>query len=839
MILKKFQRRVLDEASAFLDAVATERAKGNERHASTDAWDAIGARGAYRNRKNGVGKDLPTFCIKVPTGGGKTLLATHILGLAHSALLRERNGTGLAVWVVPSEQIFRDTLAHLRDRRHPYRESLEFAVSGRVDVWEKHEVHRMTPAQLRGALNVLLLVLASTNRETREQLKFFRDSGGNIVQHFPPEDRLEEHAALRARVPNMETVGDVLVATSLANLVRLCEPVVILDEGHKATSDLARRTIEGMNPSLVVELSATPPEGANKLVVVQGQKLLDEEMIKLPINVANSREASWRACLAKAQDRRDRLAVLAKRHRRTGGVSIRPIVLVQVERTGKNQRDGRLVHAEDVRDHLVQRLGVAPGAIAVKSAATDELERTDLLDEGCPVEWIITKAALQEGWDCPFAYVLVSLSAGKSRVAMTQLVGRILRQPEARRTGIPELDESYVYCLRQSAAEVVQDVKCALEREGYEGTLSGAVDRSDPRVHAPVRSAARIKKKYSRHYLRPFEGRIFLPRFCVKAADGYEGLDYFRHLVSRVDVRRFRYQEVAGWSLAAEAEEAKSAWLRITLGRDAETGCTEDVVPIDTDEKVEAWLAANLVFDQFSGKETAAVARAAVSRVLAEDPALGGRLGLVRHPLLTRIRGLVQRETDFQTEEAFREMHRRGDVLFYLHCVRCRFEIPARIELRSTAQLNRENGAPLQRSLFDVVPAELNEYEKAVALVLDKHPQVLWWYRNLVGEEHFSIQGFRKSPVYPDFVVQTSANGDKPSGRVLVIESKGKQLKGSEDTSYKRHLSRLFEECGQEVTWQEISTGFAERKFRFQILDEGDYTGEEWKDVLERLVREG
>ncbi len=126
------------------------------------------------------------FCIKVPTGGGKTLLATQILGLIYQSILKYRNGCGLVLWVVPSDQIYKDTLKAFRDRRHFYRESLEFALSRRIEVWEKHEIFRLTPGQLRSNLNILILKLASTNRETREQLKFFRDSGGNIVQHFPP-----------------------------------------------------------------------------------------------------------------------------------------------------------------------------------------------------------------------------------------------------------------------------------------------------------------------------------------------------------------------------------------------------------------------------------------------------------------------------------------------------------------------------------------------------------------------------------------------------------------------------------------------------------------------------
>ena len=89
--------------------------------------------------------------------------------------------------------------------------------------------------------------------------------------------------------------------------MRLCEPAVILDEGHKATSDLARKTLEGFNASVVVELSATPPEDANVLVRVTGKELLDEQMIKLPINIANSNQKSWKDCLTQSKDKKSEL----------------------------------------------------------------------------------------------------------------------------------------------------------------------------------------------------------------------------------------------------------------------------------------------------------------------------------------------------------------------------------------------------------------------------------------------------------------------------------------------------------------------------------------------------
>ncbi|MFZ1057596.1 MAG: DEAD/DEAH box helicase family protein, partial [Candidatus Rokuibacteriota bacterium] len=394
MELKRYQERVVREAKLFLEALASQQAPGNNKYAALEAWDEAGRQfhiqGQYQTRKNGLGKDLPTFCIKVPTGGGKTLLATQVLGLIHRTILKNRNGTGLVLWVVPSDQIYKDTLKALRDRRHFYRESLEFALSRRIEVWEKHEIARLTPGQLRSNLNILMLKLASTNRETREQLKFFRDSGGNIVQHFPPENDPEQHKALKARIPNLDMLaenedrGEYLVKTSLGNLVRLCEPAVILDEGHKATSALARQTIEGFNAAVVIELSATPPKEANVLVRVSGKELLDEQMIKLPINIANSNQRSWKDCLTQARDKREELAKLAAEHFKAAGKVIRPIVLVQVERTGKDQRSAGFVHSEDVKGHLMQRLGVHESAIKIKTSDRDDIEGIDLMADGCP-----------------------------------------------------------------------------------------------------------------------------------------------------------------------------------------------------------------------------------------------------------------------------------------------------------------------------------------------------------------------------------------------------------------------------------------------------------------------
>jgi predicted ATP-dependent endonuclease of OLD family len=62
-----------------------------------------------------------------------------------------------------------------------------------------------------------------------------------------------------------------------------------------------------------------------------------------------------------------------------------------------------------------------------------------------------------------------------------------------------------------------------------------------------------------------------------------------------------------------------------------------------------------------------------------------------------------------------------------------------------------------------------------------------WWYRNIVGPSNFSIQGYKRHRIYPDFVVQRQkAQREMPFATVVVVESKGKHLRETLDSRYKR-----------------------------------------------------
>jgi len=136
---------------------------------------------------------------------------------------------------------------------------------------------------------------------------------------------------------------------------------------------------------------------------------------------------------------------------------------------------------------------------------------------------------------------------------------------------------------------------------------------------------------------------------------------------------------------------------------------------------------------------------------------------------------------------------------------------------------------------FVLSPDDFNEYEKAIALYLDCCPQVLWWYRNLVGPDQFSIQGYKRPRIYPDFVVQEGEH-KKPIPSVLVVESKGKHLQGNPDTTYKRSVADYFSKLGHEVPWQKLAEDFSDSTFRVQVVDEGEYGDQTWRDELKKLL---
>src|SRR6201999_150924 len=118
------------------------------------AWEKVETGRQYFPRRNGLKEPMPSFCLKIPTGGGKTLLATKTVDLVNTHF--RKTNRGLVLWIVPTTQIYNQTLSALKDRDHPYRQTLDNASGARTLILERTQ--RFTPADIEQSLCVLLLM---------------------------------------------------------------------------------------------------------------------------------------------------------------------------------------------------------------------------------------------------------------------------------------------------------------------------------------------------------------------------------------------------------------------------------------------------------------------------------------------------------------------------------------------------------------------------------------------------------------------------------------------------------------------------------------------------------
>jgi len=173
-------------------------------------------------------------------------------------------------------------------------------------------------------------------------------------------------------------------------------------------------------------------------------------------------EPNWQQCLSDAIARRDALEELAEADQRAGAHYLRPVVLIQAEprRSGVETLD-----VDRVREELITNNRIPAEAIVIATGEEKGLERIDaefkrgIADPACAVRFVITQKALAEGWDCPFAYILVSMASLHSATAVEQILGRILRQPEARHRGHRALNQSYAFVVSRNFAETANALR--------------------------------------------------------------------------------------------------------------------------------------------------------------------------------------------------------------------------------------------------------------------------------------------------------------------------------------------------------------------------------------------
>lgn len=448
MELKKYQKRVIDDLNDYLEILTSTQSLSR---AYSDYWEArhitVGSKTSPVQEYQNTITDVPNICYKVPTGGGKTFLAAASVKPIFDYL--PSTAPRVLVWLVPSEAILTQTLRALKDPHHPYRRRLNTNFGGRVEVYSKDELlvgQSFSPTIIADQLSVMVLSYDSLRSKKKDGRKVYQENGNltSFSTFLGSPERPIENAA----------------EGSLAQYINQLNPVVIVDESHHATSSLSREMLTNLNPSFILDLTATPQESANIISYVSASELKLEHMVKIPVIVYN--RASKEEVIRDAIDLRHSLEEVANETQKQGGRYIRPIVLFQAEPRHKED----VTSFEKLREKLIAA-GIPQEEIAIKTAQKDELKNVNLLSEECPIRYIITVNALKEGWDCSFAYILASVANRTSRVDVEQILGRVLRQPYAKEQLDSVLNMSYVLTSSNDFSRTIHQIIVGLKAAGF------------------------------------------------------------------------------------------------------------------------------------------------------------------------------------------------------------------------------------------------------------------------------------------------------------------------------------------------------------------------------------
>jgi type III restriction enzyme len=453
MQLKKYQQNSLNVLQAFFEKC---RIVGHvESFKQITMESEVAARLVNLKNKYDVWQSIPNtprVCIKVPTGGGKTIIAAHAIKIVAQTWC-DRDFS-LVLWFVPTDTIRRQTAEALKNPRHPYRIALNEQYEGKVRIFDLDEKFTIRPSDIEENACIIVSTIQSFIKANTDKYNVYKDNE-NLEGHF-----------LKMPTPayaGMEFKDDGnRPRYSFSNLLHYHQPILIVDEAHKVVTELAQGTQGRLNPAAIIEFTATPHENNNTIYNVRAAELKEEEMIKLPIALVE--HSRWEQAVDEAIARR---AVLEKD---AGNEKeyIRPILLFQAQSKDKE------VTVEVLKNYLLDTAGIPENQIKIATGEQKELDAIDVFSPDEPTRYIITVEALKEGWDCSFAYVLCSLANIKSDTSVAQLLGRVMRMPYAKTRKTPSLNKAYAYVVSPSFGDAALALTDKLIQKGFDDDEAAA-----------------------------------------------------------------------------------------------------------------------------------------------------------------------------------------------------------------------------------------------------------------------------------------------------------------------------------------------------------------------------
>lgn len=372
-------------------------------------------------------REFPSLCFALATGVGKTRLMGAFISYLHLA-----HGIDNFFVLAPNLTIYNKLIADFTPNtpKYVFKGIAEFATDApEIITGDNYEQRARTLFSELVSCKINIFNISKINSEVR---------GGKL----PRIKRLSEY------------IGD----SYFDYLASLSDLVLLMDESHRYRASAGIRALNELKPILGLELTATPyvetSRGAlpfkNVIYDYPLSTAMADGFVKEPAVVTRknfnpagmSPEAIEQMKLEDGVRLHESVKVELETYaRETGNAIVKPFLLIIARDTTHASQLLSLVESQAF--FAGQYAGKAIQVDSSKTGADEEAMIARLLnveraDE--PTEIVIHVNMLKEGWDVTNLYTIVPLRAANARILIEQSIGRGLRLPYGRRTGIDAVD---------------------------------------------------------------------------------------------------------------------------------------------------------------------------------------------------------------------------------------------------------------------------------------------------------------------------------------------------------------------------------------------------------------
>ena len=372
-------------------------------------------------------REFPSLCFALATGVGKTRLMGAFISYLHLA-----HGINNFFVMAPNLTIYKKLIADFTPNtpKYVFKGIAEFATdTPEIITGDDYEAKAGTlfDQVLRCKINIFNI--SKINSEVR---------GG--------------------KSPRIKRLSEYIGQSYFEYLAELPDLVLIMDESHRYRASAGIRAINELKPVLGLELTATPFVETSKGAIAFKNVIIDyplgqamtDGFVKEPAVVTrkNFNPAGMTVEAVEDMKLRDGISLhesvkveLETYARETGNPIVKPFLLVIARDTTHASQLEKLIKSDDFFEGRYKEKVIQVDSSKTGSDEDEMVEKLLRVEHyESPTEIVIHVNMLKEGWDVTNLYTIVPLRAANARILIEQSIGRGLRLPYGKRTGVTAVD---------------------------------------------------------------------------------------------------------------------------------------------------------------------------------------------------------------------------------------------------------------------------------------------------------------------------------------------------------------------------------------------------------------